>query len=134
MKKILIVLIVLLLAGAGVFYYVMNKPHRDVKEEKTTQITAIQLFEEFNTQEAAANTKYLNKALEVSGVVAIIDENQDKKPFIVLKTNDDMYGIMCTMHSKVVTTKVGDNISIKGYCSGFVGDVKLTDCVIASKK
>lgn len=134
MKKILIVLIVLLLAGVGVFYYLMNKPHRDVKEEETTKITAIQLFEEFNANEETANAKYLNKALEVNGIVAVIDKNQDKEPYIVLKTNDEMYGIMCTMRSKDVNTKIGDNISIKGYCSGFVGDVKLTDCVIASKK
>lgn len=134
MKKIFIGLIVLLLVGVGVFYYVMNKPHRDIKGEETIKTSATQLFEAFNANEATANTKYLNKALEVSGIVAIIDENQDKEPYIVLKTNDDMYGIMCTLRSKDVTTKVGDNVSIKGYCSGFLGDVKLTDCVIANKK
>ena len=131
MKKILIVLLIILLASGGILYYVMNKPHKDVRDEETTNIKATQLFIEFSADESSANARYLNKALEVNGEISIIDENQDKQTYIVLKTTDDMYGIMCTMQSRDITNKVGDNVHIKGYCSGFVGDVKLTDCVIA---
>ncbi|MDI9320397.1 MAG: hypothetical protein QM530_07990 [Phycisphaerales bacterium] len=132
MKKFFIALLLITAVAGAVYYYVMHKPHKDVNDEKALTITAVQLFSEFVANEQGANTKYLNKALEVSGVVASIEENQDKHRYIVLKTEDALNGIMCTMRSDDFNAKAEDNISVKGFCSGFVGDVKLTDCVIAT--
>lgn len=132
MKKTLIILVFIALAATGLFYYLMNKPHKDINNETTINITAVQLFNEFTTNESAANSKYLNKAIEVNGIISIVDENQDNEPYIVLQTEDEMYGIMCTLRHKNINRIVGDNVIIKGYCSGYIGDVKLTDCVLAN--
>lgn len=138
MKKFLIALLLLAAAGAGVYYFVINKPHKDVATEEAIDISAPQLFAEFTANEQIANKKFLNKAIQVSGTITTIDENQDKKKFVVLQTDDMMYGVMCTMRDNEVkaapTFAVGDKVSIKGFCSGFVGDVKLTDCVLTKTK
>lgn len=134
MKKLLIIVLLLAAAGGGVYYFVMNKPHKDVTDEKAIALTAPQLFAEYTANEQAANGKYLNKALEVSGTIATIDQNQDKQQFLVLQTDDALNGVMCTMRSNDPTLQTGAFVSVKGYCSGYVGDVKLTDCVLAQTK
>jgi predicted S18 family serine protease len=133
MKKLLIALL-LIAAVAGIAYYVIvNKPHKDVNDEKAVAIAAPQLFAEFVANEAEANKKYLNKAILVTGAVSSVEENQDKQKYVILQTDDALNGIMCTMRSNDFTAKAGDNVSVKGFCSGFVGDVKLTDCVLSSQ-
>lgn len=131
MKKIFIGLLILVAIGGATYYYVMHKPHKSVADETAISISAQELFTAFSSNEQSANSKYLNKALEVSGVVLSIDENQDKQPYIMLQTDDMMYGIMCTLHDKKTTVHKGDTIKVKGFCSGLVGDVKLTDCIIS---
>lgn len=132
MKKLLIAILAIIVLAGGVYCIVMNKPHKDVTTEHSIEIAAAQLFAEYTANEQIANSKYLNKAIEVSGTIATIDENQDKQKFIVLQTDDALNGVMCTMRSNEFSVKAGDNISVKGFCSGFVGDVKLTDCVLAA--
>ncbi len=127
----LAITLVLLAIGGGTAYFMWNKPHRNVDNEKAIVVDARQLFNEYNTNEADANKKYLNKALEVSGQVLTIDTNQDGQPYLVLQTDDLMSGIMCTMRSGDMKAGVGQSVTIKGFCSGFVGDVKLTDCIIS---
>lgn len=132
MKKVLIAVLLLAAIGGSVFYFVMNKPHKDVNDEKAISIAAPQLFSEYIANEQMANNKFLNKAIEVNGTVATIDENQDKQKFIVLQTDDALNGVMCSMRSNDFSVKPGETITVKGFCSGFVGDVKLTDCVLST--
>ncbi|MFA6149782.1 MAG: hypothetical protein WC716_00590 [Chitinophagaceae bacterium] len=132
MKKVLIAILLLAAIGGGVFYFVVNKPHKDVNDETALAIAAPQLFAEYTANEQMANTKFLNKAIEVNGTVATVDENQDKQKFIVLQTDDALNGVMCSMRSNDFSVKPGENITVKGFCSGFVGDVKLTDCVLST--
>jgi hypothetical protein len=132
MKKILLAVLALILLAAGVGWYQWNKPHRSVDDEKGLAVNAVTLFQEFSTNEAEANRKYLNKAVEVSGVIATIDQNQDKQRYLVLQSDDALNGIMCTMRDSNWTAKTGDQVTVKGFCSGFISDVKLTDCVLST--
>lgn len=131
MKKVLLVVLVLLIAGAGVAYYQWNKPHQDVRDEKALPVTAVALFAAFNTNEQAANAQYLNKALAVTGTVSVIDANQDKQRYLILQSDDALNGVMCTMRGNDFSAAAGQTVTVKGFCSGFVGDVKLTDCVLS---
>jgi len=130
MKKILLILLVIVLAGAGIGIYQWNKPHKTVDSEKGIPVQAKLLFSEFSSNEQAANKKYLNKALEVTGEVATVDQNQDKQKYIVLKTDDAFNGVMCTMRDSNQVPAVGQTVTVKGFCSGFTSDVKLTDCML----
>ena len=118
-----------LIAGAIVFYKVWFMPHRDVKDETAITVTAQAILDAYNTDEKKANTLYLDKAIEVSGEVAGVSKTQQGKTVVSLKTTDPMAGIRCTMKEAVEVT-AGNNVRIKGICSGFLMDVTLIDCYI----
>jgi hypothetical protein len=130
-KKIVWIILLVIVVGAGIGVAVVwNKPHRNAANEDAIPVTAVNLFKEYSSNETTANGKYLNKNLEVTGQVAALDTNQDGAVAIILQTDDIMSGIMCTMHDKGLAVKTGETVTVKGFCSGFVSDVKLTDCVL----
>lgn len=129
MKKWLISGIVLLAAACAVYYYVMNKPHRSVSDEAGLAIAADSLFKAFSSNEQAANTAYLNKILRVKGKVKSVDRNTEGKQVIVLDTGDLMFGVNCTME-KEATVKEGDDVVIKGICTGYLADVVINQAII----
>lgn len=129
MKKWLISASVLLLAGVAAFYYVMNKPHRSVMDEKGVTVTAESLFQSFQENETAANEKFLNKVLEVGGKVKSTETNTDSRTVIVLETSDPMFGINCTLESEA-RVKEGDEVVIKGICTGYLADVVINQGIL----
>ena len=133
-KKLQIVIIVLVLLGggaAGAIWYVWNKPHAKVEDAKGIEVTAQALAKEYTADEKAADAKYLNKAIQVSGTVAETEKNQDGGLMVILQTEDPTAGIQCTMREKNATVNKGQNLTIKGFCSGNgITGVSLTDCII----
>ncbi len=131
-KIILIVVLAGLIIGAFVFYKIWNKPHRDVKDEMALSVTAQSILEAYITDEQKANSVYLDKAIEVKGEVGEITKTQQGKTVISLKTKDPMAGIRCTMKEGVTAINAGQNVTIKGICTGYLMDVTLVDCYIDS--
>ena len=108
-----------------------NKPHKTVEDEAGIKITAAQLCKEYAADENAANVKYLNHAISVSGVISETDKNQDGGLMIILQAEDPMQAVECAMRDKNVTAEKGKNITLKGFCSGSkITGVSLTDCVV----
>ena len=71
MKKILIALLVIVAAGAGVGYYLWNKPHVNLTNAKSDIVVdAKALLEEYQQNEGASNEKYFDKVIAVKGNVA----------------------------------------------------------------
>lgn len=129
-KKVLVVVGVLLIA-AGIFVYKLyTREHRMVEQEQYTSIDASQLFTAFEENEAQANTKFLNQIIEVTGVVSEILTNQENKTVVVLKSNDPLFGISCTLEQSASRLSEGDSLILKGICTGYLSDVVLTDCII----
>jgi len=127
-----------LVIGAGVVYYVFNKPHRDVEGEAAAYtMSASEFFEEYSANEEAGNLKFGDKIIQVSGQIVEISK-LDNEVSIVL--NDEMEGINCALDSLMVaenqkrinTLNVGDDITLKGKCDGFdmIMGVVLTRCFI----
>ena len=128
-KKIIIGILVLGIIGAFVGYKIYNKPHVDVAEASADiTISANKILEEFSTDETTANTKYLEKIVEVKGVVteARIEKG---KGIISLKTNDDFGSVLCHLSEestkKMSIVKEGKTITVKGICTGYLMDVIL---------
>lgn len=117
--------------GVGTGIYLWNKPHETVDDKQGVEITAMALSAEFGGNEQQANTKYLNKVIEVSGKVTETEQNQDGGMMVILETGDPMAGVQCAMREKGITVNKGDNVTIKGFCSGNgIMGVSLTDCII----
>jgi len=131
MKKIILVLLVLAVIAGGVGYMMWNKPHKKVEDAKGVTISSIQLTKDFAADENTANQKYLNKAIDVTGVVSDYSKNQDGGVVITLQGADAMSGVQCAMRDKGVTAEKGSTITVKGFCSGYLMSmVSLTDCII----
>lgn len=131
-KKIFILLFgALLLAGMyGIFLY--NKPVQSIRNVKPfVEIDSNELLEAFEADEAAANGKYLDKVLLVSGVIDKIEETEGRVN-VFLKTKNPLSSITCELEQTVLLDnyKSGDPISVKGLCSGYLMDVVLIKSVI----
>lgn len=131
-KTLLIVIAIAAVAGAAGGYYLWNKPHKNMtKAEAAHSVEANALLSEYENDEAAANAKYLSRIIEVKGEVAQVLEGENTT--VVLATENGIFGIKCELdpHSKVEfpTYKAGDQVALKGECTGFLGDVVLVRCV-----
>lgn len=131
-KKLLIVIFICALVGAAIGIYLWNKPHKKVESEKGITVTAVALCKAFSNNKDTASTMYLNKALEVTGEVADINLNQDGGKMIILKSDDPILAVQCTLRDKDINVEKGTTIKVKGYYSDFsdITGVLLTDCVL----
>jgi hypothetical protein len=130
MKKPLIAILVLIILAVlgGAIYY--NRPQRSVASEKGIEVMAADLVKEYQENEHVANGKYLDKAIQVSGVIADVSKNQDGKPTITLSSNDAMTGVFCTLKESPTNISAGSSITIKGICSGMLSDVRIREAII----
>jgi len=60
-RNLLIIALVLVLGGSAVAYFMWNKPHRSVENEKGIEVTASQLVKEYQQNENEANKNILTK-------------------------------------------------------------------------
>lgn len=125
MKILLLIGGIGLVTGAVIVYRIYTKPHRDVTKEKGIELTAQQLYEAFRTDEDAANTLYLDKAIELSGEVVDIATNQDGKVVVNFKTDDPFVVINCTFKTDPGTLSAGQTITFKGICTGYIPDANV---------
>jgi co-chaperonin GroES (HSP10) len=132
MKKKILILLLVLAAGAAIYaYYLWNKPPETAADKKPISVlSADSLMSEFKTDETAAWNKYKgDQVIQVSG--KITDVKIDSVTTLLLETQDIMGVISCTFAiDQPITKKIGDNIELKGICAGFNMDVELRQCVL----
>lgn len=129
MKKYFILIGVAAIVAAGVGYYMYNKP-KDAMEtmEAYSVLKATDLVQKFSDDEAAAEVEFLDKTIEVSGIVK---EKNDSG--IILEGVDDMTGVLCEFENPadLSAINVKQNITVKGICTGKLLDVVLSRCIVA---
>lgn len=133
MKRILYLLLALACFGAAIGYYLWNKPQVDMQTAKADMaIEAGALFNEFNTDETAANAKYLDKKIAVTGKVKETTKTNDGTVKVSLDTGSD-FGVFCELDPLSQHTRTdfpaGETVTFKGICTGLNFDVQLTRCV-----
>ena len=138
-KGIFLFILLLALTGAGIGYYLYNKGPVDVQDSNSVKINASTLYDVYIKNTATAQTKYTGKILEVSGEIHDISVNQRQKKILLLKANPDGAYVNCTMEEDAQNIYIGDNVNVKGICSGIgeedvdlgiKGDVYLTRCYL----
>lgn len=129
MKKWVKILLIVggigVIAGGLIILRIYTKPHRDVTKEKGVELTAQSLYDAFKTNEADANTKYLDKAIVLTGEVGAVSTNQDGNTVVDFKTNDPMVVINCTFKEKPGQLSPGQTITFKGICTGYIPDANV---------
>ncbi|MEO8713043.1 MAG: hypothetical protein ABI405_13010, partial [Parafilimonas sp.] len=118
------------LIGLSYAYYVWNKPARDVAEETGIKITAVAIFDSFSYNENAANTLFINKAIEVTGKVSEVKKNQAGQTVVYLQSSDPVFGVNCTFKQDPGIIEKGSTITFKGICTGYLSDVILNEGII----
>jgi hypothetical protein len=132
-KKYLLIagIIWALLIGMGLYVY--YKPHTSVANARPDIIVdAAVLFQDFQQDEVAANKKYLDKIIEVKGIISESTVSPGTSS-VQLHAGDGPGGINCSLSNSETRTQIpvkGSLITVKGKCSGFLMDVTLVDCVI----
>ncbi|HEX8334030.1 MAG TPA: hypothetical protein VF622_15530 [Segetibacter sp.] len=122
--------IILLLITVGIVgWFYLNKPNRTVTNQTGIEVTAAQLVKDYQANEAEANAKYLDKVVQVTGTVSEVSNNQDGKVTVMLSSEDPMSGVFCTLKDEANLT-VGFSVTIKGFCSGLLSDVRIREAVI----
>ncbi|MEZ4827730.1 MAG: hypothetical protein R3C61_15820 [Bacteroidia bacterium] len=120
--------------GISVGLYMFNKPHEDVASaEADYSMSVDELFAAFSTDEATANEKYLNKIIEIEGVLGEKSDSPDGITAI-LSASGEMFGVSCAFvgedASALNEVAVGSAVRIQGICTGYLTDVNLTRCVL----
>lgn len=128
--------VVLVAVIVGIYFY--NLGHKNLKNKAPdVVITAPELFKTFSSDEEYANEIYLNKIVEVFGVLEAIEVNQDSTMNLVLVSTDPLGNVICTFKDtddiKKADLEKGEDVAVKGICSGMLMDVLLNNCVLVEK-
>ncbi len=116
------VLAILVFAIVG-YNYVLHGGARNLSsEEAAFNITSKTIMDEFTADSEAANKKYLDKAITISGKITSISGND-----VIL---DD--GIVCSLTENDATLKVNETVILKGRLVGYddlMGEIKMDQCL-----
>ena len=129
-RRFLIFAILLLLIGLA--FYGWNEYNRPpagtAGASADVTISADSLLLAFTADESAANTRFNNKVVEVSGKVREV-KPEGSKVNVSLETNDALAGIVCEFPAdQSPSVRSGDQVRIKGVCTGYLIDVILVRC------
>jgi hypothetical protein len=117
--------------------YLYNLKATDMSKAKPDFIlTASSLQKAFEDDETKASVTYINKIVEVTGRIASVKPAENRVVSISLITESSLSSIICTFPavSDPSVFRIGDEITLRGECSGFLMDVLLNNCAIAVPK
>lgn len=139
-KYAIILILAVIVIGAGIGLKMFFKPHADVyKMEAEFKLEATQLMDEFQKEENAATKKYSEKVLEISGKLVAKNKLPNGTDLLVLE--DEMQGISCQLDSSWAASNqssiqelvTGNSIKVKGICKGYLMEIKVSPAVVVTK-
>ena len=135
-RTILIVILLIVIAGAWYGFKEYNRKNKDLAEAKAQVTTdASALLAAFEKDSASANRQYLGKIVAVHGKIKSIEREDGAT--VVLGETGSMSSVRCSMDTthltEVALIKEGQTINIKGVCNGFNRDELLGSDVILNR-
>lgn len=118
-------------------------PETEKKDDKKAPdnaivISSVQLCREYRENEPIANTKYRDQLLKVNGTINFIGRDFMNKLVVILDGHDAVTNTQCFFAPEKVgqlnKLRRGQTVTIKGLCSGRVGDVLIQECDIVIDK
>lgn len=126
-KKIAFVIAALLIiVSAGIYFYYgfLFKEARNIQSEMPDYtISATKLLEEYNADPKKADQLYLNKTIEITGIVT-----KETDSVLILENT-----IFCLFSQKVKSALINNKVTVKGKCIGYdelFQEVKIDQCTI----
>lgn len=111
----------------------------DSSEESTPTpsytLSASDLYNEYENNPVAADQKYENQFIEVSGKIIEIDTEITGKPYVILGPSDYVNHVQCVFgyddESSVATLSKGQSVTLQGEVTGQFVWVTMKECRLA---
>lgn len=116
-------------------YFEFQRPpsvntHNSISDDK---LSADELISMFTHDEKFANNTYVEKTIEVKGVVKNISSMNNRQTILLQSEQFKKNFVLCDMmpfgENQVEKISVGDTIILKGVCKGFLLDVIMLNCI-----
>lgn len=107
-----------------------------VVEEPVATTTAIKFYNDYTSNNLAAEQKYNDHLVKLTGVIKSIGRDILSKPYIVLMADEyGIYGIQCMVNdgalTRVTEVSIGDTVTMVGrVADNAIGSIILKDCSI----
>jgi len=128
-KTVILIASLLILVSAGIYFYYgfLFKEARNIEtEEASLSISATRLLHDYNSNPQKADSLYLNKTIEVTGITT-----KETDSAIVLENI-----IFCQFDQKLKHKLINHEVTVKGKCIGYdelFQEVKLDQCTLINK-
>lgn len=127
------ILFIGLIAATSAWLFVFKKSDLSVASRTVqVEVTVSEVVNRFESNEEMANNDFLGKVVLVVGKVESVNADS-LGASIYLKDPDELAGVLCNFSSGIVdihTISRGENLKVKGLCSGYLMDVVLTKCSV----
>jgi len=135
LKVLLITVTVIAVLVLGSYLYLRFMPEKSVSKQETDfRVMATILADEYNLNPEASDRKYIDRVVEVTGILAEITTDQNNSTVFILRENSTTTGVLCTLDNsatkKARKYKIGSKVTLKGTCTGMLFEVILNKCVI----
>ena len=107
-------------------------PPPPIPSQEFIEISASQLYQEYDNNEVAAKLKYKAKMLKVTGIIQNIGEDILGDPYVVIVGDeDDWWGVQCTYpdtpgyRDLLAKFNTGETVTVTGRCKGYLLHVQL---------
>lgn len=136
-KKIIIIALIIAVPGSLYFYKEYNRKPADISDvQPVTKVKATAIIDQYEKDEIKANHQYLGKTIQVEGTITEII-HQDTLTNVLIGDTGSMHKVSCLLDKRHISLinqyKAGQQITVKGICTGFLLDVELNRCVIVEK-
>ncbi|KQB39686.1 OB-fold protein [Flavobacterium aquidurense] len=125
-KTATVLAVVLIVASAGIYFYYgfLYKEARNIESEiPDFNVTATKLLSDYSTNPVKADSIYLNKTIELTGIVT-----KETDSVIIIENN-----VFCLFTQKINNKLIHNKVSVKGKCIGYdelFQEVKIDQCTI----
>lgn len=116
----------LIIISAGIYFYYgfLFKEARNIQSEMPDYtISATKLLEDYNADPKKADQLYLNKTIEITGIVT-----KETDSVLILENT-----VFCLFSQKVKSALINNKVTVKGKCIGYdelFQEVKIDQCTI----
>ena len=126
--------IILLLITAFFLKEYYRKPADVMGMQLSVKTTVADIVDLYENDEAKANKLFLDKTIQVKGAVTEIVNQQDTLINVFVGDTNSLHKVSCLLDKRhfnsIKKYTEGQQITIKGICTGFLMDVELNRCVI----
>ena len=139
MRKNLIKGLILVIALiVSTIYFVYNKPHRNILDEKAKYtLSLIDMNEEFLANEDSAYNKYFDQIVEVSGKAISLTKKEKGGFDAVLESQGSIINGEIVSNDIQIADFLNKEVALKGLFIGYdnlLEEIKLSKCSIKQKE